>query len=107
MMKSIPVRVSRVADVAALAADDPALQLVGFELDRRDRRLHGVPAGNPLHAGGEDAAGAPVGVVACLLLHLPDQARALVAKLLLELPHQDLLGLARAEPSNALQLAQL
>src|SRR4051794_11725481 len=64
------------ADVPALAADDPPLQLVGLELHRRDRRLDRVPAGHALHAGGEDAPGAAVGVVAGLPLPPADQTGA-------------------------------
>ena len=38
------------ADVAALAADDAALHVVGRELDDRDGRLGGVAGGEALHA---------------------------------------------------------
>ncbi len=38
------------ADVAALAADDPALHVVGGELDHRHGRLGRVAGGEPLHA---------------------------------------------------------
>ena len=50
---------------------------------------------------------APVGVAAGLLLDLADQAGAVVAQVVLELAHQDLLGLAGAEPGHPLELAQL
>src|SRR3954451_17879626 len=95
------------ADVPALAADDPPLQLVGLELHRRERRLSRVPAGHALHARGEDAPGAAVGVVACLLLHLADQPGALVPEVVLELFQQKLLGLPDAEPRHTLEFAQL
>ncbi len=95
------------ADVAALAADDPALQLVGLELDHRHGGLHRVTAGHALHAGGEDAARAPVGVVAGLLLDLADQPGAVVAQLVLQLAQQDLLGLAGAQPRHPLELAHV
>ena len=95
------------ADVAALAADDPALQLVRLELDDRDRGLDGVARRHPLHHRGEDAARAPVGVAARLLLDLPDHAGAVVAQLVLELAHHDLLRLPGAEAGHALELAQL
>ena len=89
------------ADVAPLAADDAALQLVGLQLDDRHRGLDRVAAGHPLHAGGEDAARAPVGVAAGLLLDLADQPGAVVAQLVLELAQQDLLGLAGAQAGDA------
>src|SRR3954464_6346918 len=64
------------ADVAALAADDAALQVVGLEGGGRDRRLHGVATGEALHDGGEDAARAAVGLTASLLLDLAHEPGA-------------------------------
>ena len=61
----------------------------------------------PLHDGREDAAGAPVGVAAGLLLHLADEPRAVVAQLVLELAHEDLLRLRRAQAGHPLELADL
>ena len=107
MMKSIPVSVSSDADVAALAADDPALQLVRLQLHDRHGGLDRVARRHPLHHGGEDAASAPVGVLARLLLHLPDDAGALVAQIVLELAHHDLLRLPGAQAGHALELPQL
>ena len=62
------------ADVAALAADDAALHVVGGQLDDRDGRLGGVAGGEPLHDDGEDVAHAPVGVALGLLLDLAHAA---------------------------------
>ena len=45
--------------------------------------------------------------LARLLLHLADDAGALVAHLVLELAHHELLRLAGAQARNALELAQL
>jgi hypothetical protein len=42
-----------------------------------------------------------------LLLHLADDPCALVAEVVLELAHHDLLGLARAQARHSLELAQL
>ncbi len=83
------------ADVAALAADDPPLHLVGLELDDRHGGLGRVAAGHALHDRREDAARAAIGVAAGLLLHVADQDGALVPQLVLELLEQDLLRLAR------------
>ena len=69
------------ADVAALAADDAALHVVGGELDDRHGRLGGVAGGHPLHDDGEDVAHAAVGVALGLLLDLAHAARAVVAHL--------------------------
>ena len=68
------------ADVAALAADDAALHVVGGELDDRHRRLGGVAGGHALHDDGEDVAHAAVGVALGLLLDLAHAARAVVAR---------------------------
>ena len=103
-MKSIPVSVSSAPDVAALAADDAALELVGLELHHGHGRLGHVPGGDPLHDRRQDAAGAPLGVVARLLLDLSGEPRRIVAQLVLELAHQDLLGLGRAQAADALEL---
>ena len=62
---------------------------------------------HPLHHGREDAAGAPVGVGAGLLLHLADQPGALVAQLVLELLQEDLLGLPGGESRHPLELTDL
>jgi hypothetical protein len=95
------------ADVAPLAADDSALQVVGLERDDRHRRLRRVAAGQPLHARRQDAAGAPVGVAARLLLDLADELRAVVAQLALELAQEQLPGLARRQVRDPLELAQV
>src|SRR5215211_7482308 len=95
------------ADVAALTADDAPLELVRLELDHGDGRLDRVAARHPLHDRREDAPGPPVGIALGLLLDLPDEPRALVLELVLQLAQQDLLGLAGAEPGEALELADL
>src|SRR5215211_602864 len=95
------------ADVATLAADDPALQLVRLELDHGDGGLDGMAARHPLHDSREDVPGAAVGVPLRLLLDLTDQPRALVAELVLELAEQDLLRLRCAEPRQPLELPKL
>ena len=45
------------ADVPALAADDPALHVVGRDVDGADGRLGGVRRGVALDGRGEDLAG--------------------------------------------------
>ena len=82
------------ADVATLAADDPALHVVGRELDEGDRRLGGVARGDPLERVGDEVAGAPLRLGPRLLLHLPHAARELVADELLRALEQMRLRLA-------------
>ena len=91
------------ADVAALAADDAALHVVGRQLHDGDGRLGGVAAGEALHRDGEDRAHAALGVALGLLLDLAHVARALVADLVGDLGHEPLLGLARAQAGDLLQ----
>ena len=67
------------ADVAALAADDAALEVVGGELDHRHRGLGGVPRGGALDRDRQDVPGAPVGLELGLLLDAPDQLGHLLA----------------------------
>ena len=54
MMTSTPGGLLERADVAALAADDPALHFVVGETARRYGGLGGVVGRDPLHDGGED-----------------------------------------------------
>ena len=62
------------ADVAALAADDAALHLVVGQRDHRDRALGDELAGQPLDRDRDDPLGAPVGLLARLLLDHADMA---------------------------------
>ena len=71
------------ADVAALAADDAALHVVGGQVHDRDGGLGDVVGGGALDAQREDVAGAPVGLPARLLIDLPDELGHLVARLVL------------------------
>ena len=95
------------ADVAAVAADDPALHLVAGQLDQAGRRLAGVPRRETLHRDREDAPRAALGLALGLLLDLHQAQARLMASLLLDLGQQQLLGLRRAEARDPLQLAPL
>ena len=72
------------ADVPALAADDPPLEIVRGELDDGDRRLCGMAGGDALERVGDERPRAPARVRASLLLHLPHLAGELVADEVLE-----------------------
>ena len=95
------------ADVAALAADDAALHVVGGQLDDGHGRLGRVAGGEALHDDGEDVAHAAVGVALGLLLDLAHEAGGVVADLVLELLEQELLGLRGGEAGHALELADV
>src|SRR6266496_4882662 len=49
------------ADVPSLAADDPALHVVGGKFDQRNSGLGGVVRGNALKSVGDEIAGPPLG----------------------------------------------
>ena len=71
------------ADVAALAADDAALHVVGRELDDGDRRLGRVARGDALQRVRDEVPRAPLRLGARLLLEHPDAAAEIVADELL------------------------
>ena len=95
------------ADVAALPADDAALHVVGGQVHDRHRGLGRVPGGQALHDDGEDVAHAALGVALGLLLDLAHEPGGVVARALLDLREQDLLGLGDAQAGHALELAQV
>ena len=103
MMKSTPVRCSSDADVPALAADDPSLEVVGRELDDGDRRLGRVAGGDPLQRVCDQRSRAPPRVAARLFLHLPNLARELVPDEVLR-PLENLLArLLRGQAGDLLE----
>ena len=60
------------ADVAALAADDPALDLVGGQVHDGDHGLRGLVGGDPLDRLGDDGPGPLFGGVLGFRLDAPD-----------------------------------
>ena len=102
------------ADVAALPADDPALHVVGGELDHGDRRLRRMARGDALERIGDEVARAPLRLGPRLLLEHADAAREVVADELLATLEQVRLRLlrlsrrrARAPLLRGLRLLQL
>ena len=93
------------ADVPALAADDAALHVIGGEVDHRYGRLRRVPGGQSLHAHRQDVAHPAVGLPLGLLLDLPEAARGIVARLVLDLLEQQLLGAGAGQAGDPLELA--
>src|SRR6266508_1110167 len=95
------------ADVASLAPDDPALHVVGRELDHGDGRLGGVARGDPLQRVRDEVACAAFRLDARLFFHLPDLARQLVPDEVLGALEQVLFRLVRGHACDALELGEL
>jgi hypothetical protein len=91
-------------DVAALAADDPALHVVRREIDDRDRGLDDVLGRRPLDGVGHDLAGRRGRLLPGLLLDPPDGGDGLELGLLLDPPDQLGLGLFLGHAGDLLQL---
>ena len=85
------------ADVPPFAADDPALHVVGGDVDGADGGLGGVRRGVALDGRGEDLAGLLLAGLAERLLVLEDQAADLVPEFVLEPSEEDGAGLLGAE----------
>ena len=104
------------ADVAALAADDPALHLVARQVDDRDGVLGGVVRGDALHRGHDDLARLLLGLLAGPALDRAGELDRVVLGLLADGLEEDALrvlgGHARTTCSRAttrswLSLAEL
>src|SRR5688572_13212214 len=67
------------ADVPPLAPDDPALEVVGGELDDRDGRFRRVTRRDALKRVGDECPCAPPSVRSRLFLHLPYLSGELVS----------------------------
>ena len=94
------------ADVAALAADDPALHVVRRELDDGDGRLGRVARGDPLERVGDQRPRAPPRLRPRLLLLLADAPRELVPDQVLRALEQVALRLRDGQPADPLELAE-
>ena len=94
-------------DVAALAADDPALHLVGRQVDDRDRVLGGVLRSHPLHRGDDDVAGLVLGLLAGAPLDRPGELDRVVLGLLADGLDQDGLGILGRQAGDAFERGDL
>ena len=74
------------ADVAALAADDPALHVVARQVQHGDDGLGGLLARDPLDGQGDDPAGAVLALVARLGLDVAHDQRGVALGLRLAPP---------------------
>ena len=81
------------ADVAALAADDAALHLVVRQRHDRHGHFARMVGGAALDGGGDDLAGAAVGLVLVLGLDLLDHERLLMHDVVLQAVDEEGLGL--------------
>ena len=94
-------------DVAALLADDAALQLVGRERKHRNGNFRGLVGGDALDRLGHDLPSAALAFIAGRQLGFADLARDFVAQVLLHLGHQDSLGFLPRHVGDALELSLL
>src|SRR5439155_18568288 len=92
-------------DVAPLPADDAPLHVIGGKLDDGYRGLGSVAGRQALHGDGEDRPHAPLRVALRLLLDVTDDPGGVVARLVLDLLQECVLGLSGAQPGGALQRA--
>ena len=90
-------------DVAALAADDPALHLVARQVDDRDRVLGRVVRGDALHRRDDDVAGLVVGLLAGSPLDRPGELDGVVLGLLADGLEQDRLGVLGRQAAHLLE----
>ena len=95
------------ADVAALAADDAALEVVGGDVHRRDGDLAGLVGGAALDGGGDDLAGGLVGLGADALLGLPQDLGLLADGLGADASEELLVRLVGGQAGDALELGAL
>ena len=100
MIRSTPGRLLERPDVAALAADDPALHLVGRQVDDGDRVLGGVVGGHALHRGEDDVAGLVLGLLARGPLDRPGELDRVVLGLLADGLEEDRLASSADMPET-------
>ncbi len=91
------------ADVAALAADDATLHVVGRQRHDRDGRLGDVVGGGPLDRDRQDVARPAVGFALGFVFDGAHHAGHVVAGLLLGLAQQHLLGLGAGQARDAFE----
>jgi hypothetical protein len=84
------------ADVATLPADDPALHLVGWQVDHTDGVLRRVVGGDALHRGQDDVPGLVLSLLARRALDRSRQLHGVVLGLRPDGVQQHRLGIVRA-----------
>ncbi len=91
------------ADVAPLAADDPALHVIARQVQDRDDRLGGLLARDPLDRERDDATGPILTLVARLGLDVAHDQRGVTLGLGLDVLDQLGTRLGRRQPGNLLE----
>src|ERR1700719_325798 len=94
-------------NVAALFADDPALELVCRQGKHRDRDLRGLVRRDPLYRLRDDLASPALALLTGGKLCVADLARDLVAQLLLDFRHQNAGGFLAGHLRDPLELELL
>ena len=94
-------------DVAAFAADDAALHVVGGDVHGADGAGAGVLGGIALDGGDDDLAAAVLGGFLGLVEHLLDQGPGVVLDLVLDAGQQHVTGVFDAHPADPQELAAL
>ena len=92
------------ADIAALAADDTALEVIRGNVDRRDRDLARLIGGATLDRRGDDLAGRLVGLVADAHLGFAQDLRLLAHGLGADAGEKLVMRLVLGEAGDALEL---
>ena len=95
------------ADVAAFAADDAALHLVGRQVDDRDRRGDHMLGGDALHGVGNDVLGQLLALLLQLLLDRLQPLRRFQPGFALVLLDDQVLGFLNGQPGDLFQLQPL
>ena len=95
------------ADVAPLAADDAALEVVGGNVDGGDGDLSGLVGGAALDGGGDDLAGRLVGLGAHVLLGLAQNLSLVPHALGADAGDELVVGVVLGEAGDALELGGL
>ncbi len=103
MIRSIAGGLLEGPDVAALAADDPALHLVRRQVDDRDGVLGGVVGGDALHRRDDDVAGLVLGLLAGTALDRAGDLDGVVLGLLADGLDEDGLGVLGRHARDALE----
>ena len=81
------------ADIAALAADDAALELFTGQIDGRDGQFSDIIAGNTLNREADDLAGVALGLIVGLQFKFADAAGGFIAGIAFDLSEDQRAGI--------------
>ena len=92
------------SNVATLAANDATLEVVGWQLDGRNRGCGGIARGGPLNAGRDNRASATIAVLLGLFFDAADELRGVMPSGLLHAAEQLRTSLVGCHAADTLQL---